>query len=115
MAGLLQNNDTAVNSRIPGLGDLPVIGPLFRSIAYMNEETELVILVTASLVEPMSVAQAPPLPGVTHTAPDDWELYLEGRIEGKEPAKIDPTSREWLKQMGLDQLAGPGAWDSYEN
>ena len=51
-------------SRIPGLGDLPIIGPLFRSVRYQNEETELVILVTASLVEPMSVAAAPPLPGV---------------------------------------------------
>jgi pilus assembly protein CpaC len=115
MAGLLQNSDSATNSRIPGLGDLPVLGPLFRSVRYQNQETELVILVTASLVEPMSLAQAPPLPGVTHTAPDDWELYLEGRLEGKAPARIDPTSREWLKQMGLDELAGPGAWDSYEN
>jgi pilus assembly protein CpaC len=114
MAGLLRSTDTAINRRIPGLGDLPVLGPLFRSVRYQNEETELVILVTASLVEPMSVAQAPPLPGVTYQAPDDWELYLEGRIEAKEPAKIDPTSREWLKQMGLDELAGPGAWDSYE-
>ena len=114
MAGLLQNIDSAVSSRIPGLGDLPVIGPLFRSVRYKNNETDLVILVTASLVEPMSVAKAPPLPGATYTVPDDWELYLEGRLEGKAPAKLDPSSAAWLKQMGLDELAGPGAWDSYE-
>jgi Flp pilus assembly secretin CpaC len=83
-------------------------------VQYRNEETELVILVTASLVEPMSVAKAPPLPGATHVTPDDWELYLEGRLEGQGPAVLDPASAEWLKQMGLDQLAGPGAWDSYE-
>lgn len=114
MAGLLQHTDSTINSRIPGLGDLPILGPLFRSVRYRNSETELVILVTASLVEPMSMATAPPLPGATFVPPDDWELYVEGRIEGKAPARLDPASAEWLRTMGLDQLAGPGAWDSYE-
>lgn len=114
MAGLLRSNDAAINSRIPGLGDLPVIGPLFRSVRYKNEETELVILVTASLVDPMSTASAPPLPGVAHQAPNNWELYIEGRIEGKRPAQIDPASQQWLRKMGLDGLVGPGAWDTYE-
>ena len=115
MAGLIRNRDVATNTRIPGLGDLPVIGPLFRSVLYQNEQTELVVLVTASLVEPMSMAQAPPLPGATYVAPNDWELYLEGRLEAKEPAKLDEASREWLTEMGLDDLVGPGAWDSYED
>jgi pilus assembly protein CpaC len=114
LAGLLRNTDAAVTSRIPGLGNLPIIGPLFRSVRYRNEETELVILVTASLVEPMSLAAAPPLPGVAHQAPSDWELYVEGRIEGKKPPRIDPASRQWLEEMGLDKLVGPGAWDTYE-
>ncbi len=114
MAGLIRSTDAAVTSRIPGLGDLPILGPLFRSIQYKNQQTELVILVTAALVEPMSVAQAPPLPGVTHAEPNDWELYIEGRIEGKKPARIDPVGQKWLKEMGLDQLVGPGAWDTYE-
>ena len=113
MAGLLQNTTEAVNSRIPGLGDLPVLGPLFRSVRYQKKETELVILVTASLVEPMSLAEAPPLPGFLQSDPNDWEFYLEGRLEGKEPAKIDSHDAEWLKQMNLDRLKGPGAWDSY--
>jgi len=114
MAGLLQQKTEALNSRIPGLGDLPILGPLFRSVRYKKNETELVVLVTASLVEPMSLATAPPLPGFSHVEPNDWELYLEGRIEGKEPAKIDPDNARLLKQMGLDRLTGPGAWDSYD-
>jgi len=114
MAGLLQHSDSAITSRIPGLGDLPILGPLFRSIRYRNNETELVILVTASLVEPMSVATAPPLPGASYMPPDDWELYLGGRIEGRAPARLDPANTAWLKEMGLDHLVGPGAWDSYE-
>ncbi len=114
MAGLLQHSDSAITSRIPGLGDLPILGPLFRSVKYSNNETELVILVTAALVEPMSVATAPPLPGASYMPPNDWELYLAGRIEGKAPARLDPANVAWLKEMGLDQLVGPGAWDSYE-
>jgi pilus assembly protein CpaC len=114
MAGLLQHSDSAITSRIPGLGDLPILGPLFRSVRYRNNETELVILVTASLVEPISVATAPPLPGASYMPPDDWELYLGGRIEGRAPARLDPANTAWLKEMGLDHLVGPGAWDSYE-
>jgi len=115
MAGLLQRSDTAVTSRVPGLGDLPILGPLFRSVRYRNSETELVIFVTASLVEPMSIATTPALPGATYMPPNDWELYIEGRIESKMPARLDPGSAAWLKEMGLNQLVGPGAWDSYEN
>jgi pilus assembly protein CpaC len=114
MAGLLQNNTQAVNSRIPGIGDLPVLGPLFRSIRYQKNETELVVLVTASLVEPMSLAETPPVPGFLHKEPSDWELYIDGQIDGKGPAKIDAENAGLLRKMGLDQLKGPGAWDSYD-
>jgi hypothetical protein len=62
----------------------------------------------------MSVPTAPPLPGATFVPPNDWELYVEGRIVGKEPARLAPANAEWLHAMGLDQLSGPGAWDSYE-
>ncbi len=114
MAGLIQHKTEGIRSRIPGLGDIPVLGPLFRSVRYVENETELVILVTASLVEPMSLATDVPLPGFLHSRPDDWELYLQGRIEGKEPAKIDASSAQWLKKMGISNLLGPGAWDSYD-
>lgn len=113
MAGLLQRTDTVSNSRLPGLGDLPVVGALFRSVRYQEEETELVILVTAALVEPISPATTPPMPGVTYTAPNDWELYIEGRLEGKTPVMLDAATMKWMKDAGLDHLVGPGAWASY--
>jgi len=113
MAGLLQHSNIATSSRLPGLGDIPVIGSLFRSVRYQNDETELIIVVTASLIEPINAATPLPLPGIAHTPPNEWELYLEGRIEGKHPARIDPDSADWLRRMGLDQLVGPGAWDTY--
>ncbi len=114
MAGLIKRDIQARTSRIPGIGDLPIIGSLFRSVSYEDSETELVVLVTASMVEPLSVAATPPLPGFLHVVPNDWEFYLEGRIEGKEPAKVYSTDAAWLKQIGLDRLVGPGAWDSYD-
>jgi len=113
MAGLIKHNVGAVTSGIPGLSNLPILGPLFRSVRYQEKETELVMLVTAELVEPMSLATAPPLPGFLHTAPSDWELYGKARIESEEPAKIDAANAQWLEKMGLTELFGAGAWDSY--
>jgi pilus assembly protein CpaC len=114
MAGLIKENVSAVRSRIPGLGDLPVLGPLFRSVRYTKGETELVVFVTASLVEPLSLAQVSPLPGFLHSVPNDWEFYLDGRIDGRQPAKIHQDDAQRLKEIGLDKLMGPGAWDSYD-
>jgi pilus assembly protein CpaC len=115
MAGLIKRNDDAINSSVPGLGELPILGALFRSVRYTRGETEMVVLVTATLVEPLNLAAVPPLPGFMDEEPGDWELYVDGRIEGKGPAKISSTDADWLREMGIDKLAGPGAWDSYEN
>ena len=54
IAGLLQHNTTQTDSGILGLGDLPVLGPLFRSNQFQRSETELVIIVTPYLVKPVS-------------------------------------------------------------
>ncbi|MHC4124155.1 MAG: type II and III secretion system protein family protein [Planctomycetota bacterium] len=115
MAGLISREDAGVTSKLPGLGDLPVIGTLFRSVRYISGETELVVLVSASLVEPMNLAGSPLLPGFLYEEPNDWELYIEGKIEGTKPAVINNTDAEWLQQMGMDKLIGPGAWDYYGN
>jgi len=115
MAGLLRSNVDATNARLPGFGDLPILGPLFRSARYATEETEMVVLVTVELVEPMSLAQMPPLPGFLHNEPSDWEFYIDGKLDGSEPAKINPADAEWMQQMGLDELIGPGAWDYYDS
>lgn len=54
IAGLLQRNTTQTNSGVLGLGEVPIIGPLFRSSQFQRNETELVIIVTPYLVEPVS-------------------------------------------------------------
>jgi pilus assembly protein CpaC len=113
MAGLLNQRSEARNTKIPLLGDLPVLGPLFRSVRYERGETELVVLVTASLVEPQSLATVPPLPGTLHVMPNDWELFAKGQIEGAQPPMLAPADQKHLQQLGLDRLKGPGAWIEY--
>jgi pilus assembly protein CpaC len=112
MAGLLRESVSARNSRVPGLGDVPVVGALFRSVRYERGETELLVLVTASVVEPVTAEALPPSPGEFHTPPNDWELYLLGSIEGRGRAICGPEAAR-LENLGLNRLRGPGAWACY--
>ncbi|MGD9975786.1 MAG: type II and III secretion system protein family protein [Desulfatirhabdiaceae bacterium] len=59
IAGLLKSNSAENVSKFPILGDLPILGMLFRSSAYQNKETELVIVVTPRLVKPSHVSKQP--------------------------------------------------------
>jgi pilus assembly protein CpaC len=115
IAGLLDNQVNAQNSRVPLLGDLPILGTLFRSVRYENKETELLVVVTASLAEAQSLPMdSVPYPGMRHVAPNDWELYVNGALEGKIASQLPPVQAERMKQLGFDKLKGPGAWASYE-
>lgn len=64
LAGLLSNDMTRVDSKVPLLGDIPILGYLFRSQSYVKNETELVFLCTARVVRPLEPSEVPPLPGV---------------------------------------------------
>jgi pilus assembly protein CpaC len=80
IGGLLQNNITDTLSKVPGLGELPVLGPLFRSTQFQHNETELVILVTPYLVRPVSDHRlAAPTDG--YTPPNDYQLLLGDKTE----------------------------------
>jgi len=114
MGGLISQETSSRSSQVPGLGDLPVIGSLFRSVRYQQQDTELVLLVTASLVEPGAHKLDGVVPGSLHKSPDDWELYALGRIEGRTAGKLSPADAEMLRQSGLGRLRGPGAWAGYE-
>jgi pilus assembly protein CpaC len=62
IAGLIDNRLTEVASKIPGLGDIPIIGRLFRSRSQNRNNTELLVMVTPRLVKPLAPGQVPPLP-----------------------------------------------------
>ena len=113
MAGLLQRNVLSVRSQIPGLGDLPVLGPLFRSVSYQNLESELIALVTVDLVQAQDAQVFPPLPGEEHQVPNDWELYYEGKLEANTPGRLANSEGAYVNALGLQGLKGPGAWAYY--
>lgn len=63
LAGLLQRSISEAISKVPGLGDVPYFGALFRSTTYNSTETELVIVVTPYIVKPVATALAAPTDG----------------------------------------------------
>lgn len=101
IAGLLNHKIEATKSRTPLLGDLPVLGTLFRSVRYERNETELVVLVTPRLVEPLNPGQVPPLPGEHWRHPRGIDLMLNGDLGGPEvrkpaePAKAPKFEGAW--------------------
>jgi pilus assembly protein CpaC len=107
MAGLLRNKEQGTVSKVPVLGDLPGIGVLFRSVRYEQDQTELVVIVTAELVEPLNEGMDRPVPGSLHQAPNDWELFMNGSLAGANDM-ASPVAR--LKTLGLRDIKGPGAW-----
>ncbi|MFZ2398515.1 MAG: type II and III secretion system protein family protein [Smithella sp.] len=81
VAGLLKDDVREAIKKIPLLGDIPVLGVLFRSSEFQKSETELVIIVTPHLVKPIDMAKQT-LPTDQFVEPNDLEFYLIGREEG---------------------------------
>lgn len=99
IAGLLNENMREVISKFPGLGDIPILGHLFRSQEYIKGETELVILVTPHLVKPISPGDIK-LPTDSFVEPNDAEFYLLGRMEGS--ASTDRSGGGTTANFGHD-------------
>jgi pilus assembly protein CpaC len=78
IAGLLRNSNTNSIDKAPFLGDLPVLGALFRSSSYRRAETELVIIVTPYLVRPVSGQLASPTDG--YRSPTTGGMVAEGQV-----------------------------------
>ncbi|MGI1660769.1 type II and III secretion system protein family protein [Palleronia sp. KMU-117] len=79
IAGLLQDDFLDLAGQVPWLGDIPVLGALFRSAEYERQQSELVIIVTAHLVSPTR-GEALALPTDRVRPPTESELFLNGRI-----------------------------------
>jgi len=83
IAGLLREIARDVMDKYPLLGDIPVLGALFRSRAFQRNETELVIIATPRLVKPLDTARQP-LPTDFYVEPNDMEFYVLGLMEGQD-------------------------------
>ena len=86
IAGLLSEKVREDVQKFPGLGDVPVLGYLFKSQRWLNEESELVIFVTPHLAQPVA-NDLVRLPTDAFIAPTDVEYYILGRMEGRGAAE----------------------------
>lgn len=83
LGGLFSRREQAEVTRIPFLGEIPVIGAyLFNAKQATEDESELLIVVTPEIVRPMDPEEVPPLPGQPYPHPDDIDFYKLNRIEG---------------------------------
>jgi pilus assembly protein CpaC len=79
MAGMLNETVRMTRAKVPILGDIPIVGSLFRYVQHKRNETELMIFVTPRLVRPMAPGEVPAYPGSqVDNNPNDFELFLLG-------------------------------------
>ncbi len=81
IAGLLQDSFSDGIEQTPWLGDIPILGALFRSTSYTRRQSELVIIITAYLVSPTD-GDLLALPTDRMRIPTEMELFLGGKVEG---------------------------------
>ncbi len=108
IAGLLSHDIREVVSKFPVLGEIPVLGALFRSSNFQKNETELIVIATPHLVKPLDRTKQP-LPTDQYIEPDDLEFYLLGRLEGKEkrsPSHAPSSSQASDRSPGLEGKFG---------
>src|SRR4029077_3017854 len=89
IAGLMNENMNNAVTKFPGLGDIPILGQLFRSQSFQKGQTELVIFVTPTLAKPIRPSDVR-LPTDGQIDPSNLDFYLRGRMEGSAPPA--PTS-----------------------
>lgn len=103
VAGLLQEDFTDLNAQVPWLGDIPVLGALFRSAEYRRDQSELVIIVTPHLVTPTR-GEALALPTDRIRPPSEKDLFLFGRtVDGsrkKKGAVAEVSSQDFNGSYG---------------
>jgi pilus assembly protein CpaC len=86
----MSNNAQRTLEKAPGVGDIPILGSLFRSTQFRKGETELVIVVTPYLVRPVSNQIALPTDG--YRAPDDGQMVFQGQTYKGVSGSVTPTA-----------------------
>ncbi len=113
IAGLLSKDFRDSIQQLPGLGDIPILGALFKSASYERGETELVIIVTPYLVEPSTLDKLT-TPMDTFLAPSILNLWLLGQVERRitrAPIEtfaptVQPVAAQTVEEGGIDGSYG---------
>jgi pilus assembly protein CpaC len=101
IAGLLSDKIQSTVSKIPLLGDIPILGLLFRSVSYQRNETELLVVVTAHLAKPVAPHDAPHLPTDNElNDPSDVQLFLLGSYGGGHQDDSSGTMKQAARDEG---------------
>ena len=111
IGGLLRDNVRESVKKFPVLGDIPILGALFRSSSFQKNETELVIIVTPHLVKPLDMT-AQTLPTDYYVEPNDFEFFLMGYAEqggfGGRPNLMSPAAEAAVRRTS----ARPASMDA---
>lgn len=99
IAGLMSNSMDNAVSQFPLLGNIPVLGALFRSTKFQRNESELVIVVTAHLVTPVNKSRLS-MPTDVIMPPNDIDQYLLGRTHGRDVKRSQDSSRNAGRSPG---------------
>jgi len=113
IAGLLSEEVRELAGRYPLLGRVPILGALFRSTQFLKDETELVIVVTPTLVKPLG-AGPHSLPTDHFIEPTAVRFYLWGALEGRPRAATDDGSSDRFEPEGMIGDTGNRITTSYE-
>jgi pilus assembly protein CpaC len=105
IAGLIKNNVSETMKRFPGLGEIPVLGALFRSNEFQTEQTELMFVVTPRLVKPLPPNHA--LPTDHFVPPTPGEFFLGGKLEGRLEAPAGSNGSDTLAEQKTLQNIPP--------
>ena len=103
IAGLLQNNVNQTIAKFPWLGDVPVLGPLFRSDTFLRNESELVIIVTPYIVRPTATAARLQSPTDGYVPSSDGQFLINGqeyRQQTGAPKGSEPVTRSGSSLIG---------------
>ena len=93
IAGLLQDDFRDLNGQVPWLGDIPILGSLFRSANYQRNQSELVIIITPHLVTPVR-GDALALPTDRVRLPSEKDLFLFGKVAGSPTGAAGEVARQ---------------------
>jgi pilus assembly protein CpaC len=91
IGGLIKNNVTTSIKAFPGLGEIPVLGALFRSSDFQTDRSELVFIITPRLVQPLPADYKLPTDG--YIPPSRGEFFLQGKLEGQPPSQSGPAPK----------------------
>jgi pilus assembly protein CpaC len=87
LGGLIDQQITKDMTKFPFLGDIPILGALFRSTSFSNRESELMIIITPRIVRTMKPGERPQLPSIEkYDDPDMRQVPVPGGREETRPA-----------------------------